>query len=291
MLPFRADVYAWDQQSDPRRVSPAAGIFYQSCIDPNGEYVIFGGAPSGPPRIWRCDLATGSDATPVSPGDSGARHPVCSWDGTRVVFTSDRTFDGPPQPVEEMSRAGVPIEGNLFSMNPDGSAVVQLTEGPYLDQRPSFSPDGSTIVFVSNRESAITLWTVTAEGDGEPERLAYRGPGYRPWFSADGDAVFFFRDVEGRHQICRIGLDDEKFEPLANDDSGNSHGPFSDPAGDVLLMHSTRGADFYSIWELPLDGSAPRMIEVPGIAHPLHPTRSRSGIMAFDVVGRASDDR
>ena len=73
------------------------------------------------------------------------------------------------------------------------------------------------------------------------------------------------------------------FEPLANDDKGLSRGPFTDPSGEVLLMHSNR-TGIWKCWELPLDGkSPPRTIQPPGFVKATHPTRAKNGVMTFDV--------
>ncbi|MCP4003426.1 MAG: hypothetical protein GY725_04445 [bacterium] len=176
----------------------------------------------------------------MTSSDSGARHPVFSWDGSRVAFSSDRKSPGAKQSVEDITPLGLPVDGDLFVIDASGGQSVQFTEGPYLDQRPCFSPDGSTIVFVSNREDRLGLWSVPSDGTADPQPLPNTGFVYRPWFSTDGRTLFLFRDVDGRHQICRIGVSDTEFEPLRNDDRGRSHGPFVDPNGKVLLFHSTR---------------------------------------------------
>ena len=44
-------------------------------------------------------------------------------------------------------------ESHLFSMQPNGSDVVQLTDGPVVDSDPAISRDG-----VSSRSSGTTLW-------------------------------------------------------------------------------------------------------------------------------------
>ena len=244
-----------------------------------------GGASSGLPRVWCADATGATDPIALTPPDSGACHPAYSWDGTRIVFSSDRSSGAAPRSVGNWLKTGRPDHGNIFLIEPDGTSI-QLTEGPFVDQRPCFSPDSSRVVFVSNRERGLTLWSVPVTGDSDPEPLPYRGSAYRPWFSTDGETVFFFRDVNGRHQICRVGLLATEFEPLPNDDRGRSHGPFADPNGEVLLIHSTRDQDDHSLWELPLDGSAPRKLEIPGIAHPMHGTRSRTGVVAFDIITR-----
>lgn len=94
-----------------------------------------------------------------------------------------------------------------------------------------------------------------------------------------------FTSVNGRHQICRIPAGGGEISLLLNDDRGTSHGPFADPNGKSLLMHSTRGGK-YGIWELPLDGSPPRSIQPPGFEEALHATRAKNGVIAFDISGR-----
>ncbi len=42
----------------------------------------------------------------------------------------------------------------IYTANPDGSGVLQLTDNSSFDNLPSWSPDGSKIVFVGNRDGA-----------------------------------------------------------------------------------------------------------------------------------------
>jgi TolB protein len=173
---------------------------------------------------------------------------------------------------------------NLFAMNTDGSEVRQITRDSHRDHRPCFSPDGETLVFVSDRAGPPRLWTVASHGEAEPAPLQKDGWGYRPWFSADGESVYFFTDVEGRHRICRMSIHDGSWEPLVNDDQGRSHGPFFEWSRPQLLIHSTRGGEEHSLWEVPLDGSELRMLRPPGFeGHMAHGTRARNGVITFDV--------
>ena len=70
---------------------------------------------------------------------------------------------------------------------------------------------------------------------------------------------------------------DSSLTPLANDDLGRTH-------GDVVIVHSTRGNDDHSLYEFPLDGGPMRKIEIDGVDHPMHGTRSRKGVLTFDVL-------
>ena len=285
-LKFYADVYVWFPDGRIQKVSPGDGIYYQPCIHPEGTHVVFSGNSSGAPRVWKVDFKT-YKLLPLTALKSGARHPVFSWDGKRIIFSSDRSSDKDAECVEDMDDNGLPPSDhilNLFIMDSDGKNVKQITTGSFQDQRPCISPDNRNVAFVSNRGNFFpSLWVVPTDGSSKPRPLLKKGGGYRPWYSVDGKSIFFFTIIGKRHQICRIPANGGELIPLANDDIGRSHGPFADPNGECLLMHSTRGGK-YGIWELPLNGDPPHALHPPGIESATHPTRSKNGIITFDVV-------
>lgn len=80
------------------------------------------------------------------------------------------------------------------------NAPRQITSGPYDDDSPAWSPDGSRIAFVSNRaadpdatdNTDIYLVTPDSNGTGEPTPLvALSGPDSSPSWSHDGGRLAF----------------------------------------------------------------------------------------------------
>ena len=205
---WSADVFVWYPDGRVRRVYlRRRGIFYQASIHPDGTHVVFFGNTSGPPRVWKADLVRGA-LTALTPAGFGARHPVFSWDGARIAFASDCETGQVPERIEQMKGDGQPRANHLshlFVMDADGRHVRQITSGPFQDQRPSFSPDGKTLVFVSNRDGAMRLWSVQADGSSAPRLLQSHGWGYRPWFSANGRRSSSSRTSMGgtRSAACR----------------------------------------------------------------------------------------
>ncbi len=172
---------------------------------------------------------------------------------------------------------------NIFTMANDGTDVRQVTHGDHVDQRPSLSPDGSMIAFVSDRGPGV--WLVPVDGSGEPTCLSGDDVVlYRPWWAITGDEIFCFRISRERHQVGRLNLEDGHWQPLPNDDHGNTHGPYADLSGDRVLAHSDRDGTF-ALWEIPLDGTAMVKLVPPKHEHGvvLHGTRARSGHVTFDV--------
>lgn len=280
-------MFVWFPDGKVLPISKGDGIYYQPCIHPEGTYVVYSGASTGNLRVWRTDLNS-NNTIALTPLNSGAQHPVFSWDGEKVAFCSDRMIEQEPVGVEDLMPTGAPPpkhNTNIFIIASDGVNVIQLTKGNFQDQRPTFSPDGKTIAFVSNRSKKLGIWRVDLESKDDPVPIYDKRMAYRPWFSKDGTLLYFFTTIKRRRQICSIPIDGGKITPIARDDKGMSHGPFIDPSGKYLLMHSTRGGNM-GLWEISLmDDGKPRALEPPSIRKKAtHPTRSKNGIIAFDVV-------
>jgi len=130
-------------------------------------------------------------------------------------------------------------------MDADGSNIRQVTHDAYQDRRPAFSPDGKTIVFMSNRgKSPLGLYTVPVNGSKEPKKNFQDVWSARPFFSwmanrsfsllmfvkkgAGWESVFpvkgTFVSREGIHRrICRIPSSGGTWEG-----AGNSGGPVTE---------------------------------------------------------------
>jgi Tol biopolymer transport system component len=88
-----------------------------------------------------------------------------SWspDGSRIAFVSIGDRNGRDCGSDECS-----WEGELYVMNADGSGVTRLTRGKGAEARPGWSPDGTHIIFQSDRNYP--------DGDG-PELYSVRPDG------------------------------------------------------------------------------------------------------------------
>ena len=52
-------------------------------------------------------------------------------------------------------------------MNADGTAQTRLTTDPAEDTQPAWSPDGSKIVFTSDRDGNGEIYLMNADGSGQ----------------------------------------------------------------------------------------------------------------------------
>lgn len=283
-----ASVHLQFPDGSVERISPRRGLFYQASISRVGDEVVFYGARSGMPRIWRHTVGT-SRLDPLTSPESGSRHPSFDWPGRRLTFATDRHSPVPGETVEDINlstrRVRDGVQMHIYVCKPDGSELAQVTEGPYLDHRPSFSPDGRWIAFASNRSGKAGIWRVPADASSDPVPVVTSMWAFRPWFTADGGAILAYGPDGDRHRIWRIDVDTGAMARVVSDDTGDTHGPFVQPGReDRVLAHSTRGGS-WGLWEFPLEGPEPPTCVTPaGVEMAAHGTRAEDGKLAFDVV-------
>ncbi len=154
------------QDRDPAfRPDGADLIFVRRSLDGSGRSSIFRVSPDG---SGQQDL-TADFALPVADANY-------SWDGRRIAYSA--VVGGNDQ--------------DIYVMNADGTGVTQLTSGPDRDAHPSFSEDGSTVVFERGTgisTVAVSGGPVTALTDGSlvDTRPSYCPPGNVVVFSRNGD--------------------------------------------------------------------------------------------------------
>ena len=139
----------------------------------------------GRPKLFTLDVATGSVRQVTHGAEWRDESPRWSPDGRRIAFTSNRAHYGP------QAEAGTP-DVDVFVMNADGSDVRRITTDPGNDYDPSWSPDGSALVFSSDRASRGDLYRVRLS-DGHTDRLTtnFVGRAIMPAVSPDGSKVAF----------------------------------------------------------------------------------------------------
>ncbi len=89
--------------------------------------------------------------------------------------------------------------GDLYIVPRSGGSATRLTSGMALDLQPVFSPDGSRILFVSDRSGNENLWMVDADGSNPRPVTTERGDFHfdDPEWSPDGEYVLVRRDESG----------------------------------------------------------------------------------------------
>ncbi len=78
-------------------------------------------------------------------------------------------------------------------MNPDGSELKKLTDNLYMDTGSSWSPDGSKIAFISERDGSWEIYVMNPDGSGQTRLTNNTASDTLPLWSPDGTKLLFTR--------------------------------------------------------------------------------------------------
>jgi TolB protein len=139
------------------------------------------------------------DGSGVRRVSNGQGRTTCGYfyaDDRRILYSSTfkNAIECPPPPDRSHGYVWPLAHLEIFTSNPDGSDLRQLTNNGAYNAESTLSPDGSRIIFTSTRDGDIDLYTMKIDGS-DVRRLTSR-IGY------DGGA---FYSPDGRMIVWRAG--------------------------------------------------------------------------------------
>ncbi len=101
-----------------------------------------------------------------------------------IAFNSDRDAGGKPNIT------------NIYVLDLTTSLVTPVTDTEFRNESPSWSPDGTRILFHSNRSADFDIWSVDPANTADVTQLTAdsHSDGYPNWRMGDGTRFVFTRD-------------------------------------------------------------------------------------------------
>jgi Tol biopolymer transport system component len=198
-------------------VTSDSEIDYEPVWSHDGRYIYFSSFREGTIALWRVP-ADGGAPRRLTPGSGPESHPTVAVDGARLAYT---TFAENPDLVVRDLTTG---------------AETELT-GLREELTPAFAPDGSAVLFVSDRAGKYDLWIqpLSSQGPAGPARRLTDDPGSaaHPSYSPDGRWVAYYRNLAGSRHVWTVpagGGEAVRF----SDSPGNDFHPDWSPDGKSL---------------------------------------------------------
>jgi serine/threonine protein kinase/Tol biopolymer transport system component len=235
--PGSAQRTIWTVDADggnPVTVTGDPHLNWNPVWSPDGRFLYFASDRSGLMNLWRVRIDEESgrvEGGPEAVTTSSQESALLSFsrDGRRIVFavSDSRThlertgFDpaagrvtGAPAPVFKSAlgirscrvspdgkwiafHSTVPRE-DLFVVRTDATGLRQLTDDRHNDRHPQWSPDGTRLLFYSDRSGRYEAWAIRPEGGGLEQLTRTEGASIiYPIWSPDGKRIAFSRSKQG----------------------------------------------------------------------------------------------
>lgn len=181
-------------------------------------------------------------------------------------------------------------QGEIYSMNPDGSGLFRLTNDDVMDYMPDVSPKGAAFVWVRFAPGGATSELYTANLDGSKrKRLTYLNlVVLSPRYSPDGNKIAFEAGVNGGVELFVMNSDGTGVTQLTNSGKRSQEADWS-PDGSKIVYQSDDALGVPAIWVMDANGSNPKLLvscPAPGCTRPAwSPTANEIAIEHVNGTG------
>ena len=180
------------------------------------------------------------------------------------------------------STIAMDVLGRIWVLPIGGGTATPLTDELGDARQPSWSPDGSSIVFQAYWDGNFHVWAVAA--DGEDLRQLTFGPfdDREPQWSPDGLRVLFSSDRSGNYDLWELDVRSGVMTRMTDDDS-NEFSPAYAPTGGAIAFVTDR-QEQAGVWIREPGGVQRRLAEAEGT--PAGPSWSPDGSrIAYNEIG------
>ncbi len=169
----------------------------------------------------------------------------------KIAFASDRDGDM-----------------EIYTIDADGSNLQQLTFNSGLDMEPNWSPDGTRIIFRSDRDNNdIDLFIMNADGSNQRNIPNQGTSDWEPDWSPTGDRIAFGSIRNGKADLFIMNVDGTNVVNVTHSESGTFRQPTWSPDGQQIAFLSDEGrpsvpagTEFYDLYTINADGTNRRVL-------------------------------
>ncbi|MBA2736251.1 MAG: PD40 domain-containing protein [Pyrinomonadaceae bacterium] len=192
-------------------------------------------------NLWETSVNERNEPQLIPTGSKNLQDLAISPNGRTIAF------------VEET------VDENIWEITPNQIARP-LIRSSRADHSQQISPDGSQIVFVSDRTGNYEIWLADADGKNQRQLTDSNGSAGSPRFSPDGKFVAFDAQMAERSDVYIVSASSGAPRRLTETGVNNTLPAWS-ADGNWIFFVSNRAGD-EQIWKMPASGGEETAVQI-----------------------------
>jgi len=237
------------------QLTAGPGYDYQPDCSPDGRWVVYVSYNKDAMELWALNLET-RQTRPLTSSGAVNLEPRFSPDGKRIAFVSTSYKGHFHIFIGEFNGGELTNVERLTGENRSPLPRYYYSEFDH-EISPVWSPDGSELVFVSNRGHIYGtggFWRMKAEAGAEMREIHYEETTWkaRPEFSPDGKRIVYASYLgQSWHQLWILPSEGGDAFPLSYGDFDNINARWSRDGGKIAFISNRTGNTSLWIQEIP----------------------------------------
>ena len=194
-----------------------SGRLFFPCLSADGQTIVyeenFG--------LWKLDLKSGRSTEIRLTIDSDLKENELVL---RTIQSEADSFHLSPS----TKRAALTTHGEIFSIATDRGEAQRVTESPWREQNPKWSPDGKWIAFVSDRTGREEIWMADERNQQRKQLSDSEGDKSALTWAPDSKSLLW---SGSDRKVLRVFIDTGKIDELVASDVGPIANPRFSPDG------------------------------------------------------------